>query len=109
MCETDALSLHLDEMFGPAAPPLQWDRERAYTRDKVQLIAEARHWGGEERIQWAFSRPTLSFALSQWYMRVMCLARHAEVYWAGAEGSSVFLGTRRLILRLATPRGRKRG
>lgn len=41
VCEADVLSLHLDEMFGPAAPPLPWDRERAYTRDKVQLVAEA--------------------------------------------------------------------
>lgn len=46
MCESDVLGLHLDEMFGPAAPPLEWDHERAYKRDKIQLVAEAREGPG---------------------------------------------------------------
>lgn len=42
VCETDPLSLHLDEMFSPAAPPLSWDQEGAYTRQNIRLIAEVR-------------------------------------------------------------------
>jgi hypothetical protein len=31
------LAPHLDEMFGPAAPPLPWDTEAAYTRARVEV------------------------------------------------------------------------
>ncbi len=36
--EGDTLASHLDAMFGPEAPPLEWDTEGAYTRARVQLF-----------------------------------------------------------------------
>lgn len=35
--EADSLQLHLDVMFAPDAPPLHWDEERHYTRNRVEL------------------------------------------------------------------------
>ena len=37
MCEDDTLGDHLDAMFGPEAPPLPWDTDGAYTRDKLDV------------------------------------------------------------------------
>ncbi|KAK9146244.1 hypothetical protein Sjap_006147 [Stephania japonica] len=39
-CETDMLSVHLDMMFSESCPPLEWDQERAYTREAVELYYE---------------------------------------------------------------------
>ena len=36
-CESDTLGAHLDAMFGPGAPPLQWDSENAYGRDRLEV------------------------------------------------------------------------
>ncbi|GJP57220.1 hypothetical protein CLOM_g16249 [Closterium sp. NIES-68] len=38
VCHTDSLGAHVREMFGPHAPPLEWDREQAYSADSVQLF-----------------------------------------------------------------------
>lgn len=35
--EVDSLQQHLDVMFSPDAPPLDWDDEHQYTRDKLEL------------------------------------------------------------------------
>ena len=35
--EADSLQQHLDVMFSPDAPPLDWDDEHEYTRDKLEL------------------------------------------------------------------------
>ncbi|KAG2485965.1 hypothetical protein HYH03_015291 [Edaphochlamys debaryana] len=35
--EEDTFEEHLDMMFGPEAPPLEWDADRAYARDRVEL------------------------------------------------------------------------
>ena len=35
--EADSLQQHLDVMFSPDAPPLNWDDEHEYTRDKLEL------------------------------------------------------------------------
>ncbi|KAL0051529.1 hypothetical protein WJX82_009385 [Trebouxia sp. C0006] len=35
--EADSLQQHLDVMFSPDAPPLDWDDEHQYTRDKLEL------------------------------------------------------------------------
>ncbi len=35
--EADSLQQHLDAMFSPDAPPLDWDDEHQYTRDRLRL------------------------------------------------------------------------
>ena len=35
--EADSLQQHLDIMFAPDAPPLEWDDEHHYTRDRLEL------------------------------------------------------------------------
>jgi len=35
--EAELLSSHLDVMFGEDSPPLEWDQQNAYTRDRVEL------------------------------------------------------------------------
>lgn len=35
--EMDRLSDHLDAMFSAEAPPLEWDTERAYTRERIEV------------------------------------------------------------------------
>lgn len=35
--EADSLQQHLDVMFAPDAPPLQWDEEGHYTRSRLEL------------------------------------------------------------------------
>jgi hypothetical protein len=35
--EADTFDAHLDEMFGPDAPPLEWDARREYTRGRLEL------------------------------------------------------------------------
>eukprot|EP00775_Hariotina_reticulata_P012859 gene12859-12986_t len=35
--EDDSVADHLNVMFGPDAPPLEWDDSQEYTRDRVQL------------------------------------------------------------------------
>ena len=35
--EADSLQQHLDVMFAPDAPPLPWDEERHYTRNRLEL------------------------------------------------------------------------
>ncbi|XP_057964073.1 uncharacterized protein LOC131155152 [Malania oleifera] len=40
-CETDMFSVHLHMMFSESCPPLQWDKENAYTREAVELYYEA--------------------------------------------------------------------
>lgn len=61
-CEADAFRDHLDVMFGPEAPPLDWDARGEYSRDAVELyylshgatplsreaLAEALHGGWPE-------------------------------------------------------------
>ncbi|CAI7862097.1 unnamed protein product, partial [Closterium sp. NIES-53] len=37
-CETDTLAVHVREMFGTHAPPLEWDTAGAYSADAVQLF-----------------------------------------------------------------------
>ncbi|CAI5500856.1 unnamed protein product [Closterium sp. Naga37s-1] len=37
-CETDTLAVHVREMFGAHAPPLEWDTAGAYSADAVQLF-----------------------------------------------------------------------
>ena len=63
--ETDALAPHLDAAFAPDAPPLPWDDDRAYTRDRVELyylsyatqplslpdLAEALHGGWPDGVR----------------------------------------------------------
>ncbi|XP_052171096.1 uncharacterized protein LOC127787207 [Diospyros lotus] len=39
-CETDMFSVHLDMMFSEDCPPLPWDKEKAYTREAVELYYE---------------------------------------------------------------------
>ena len=36
-CERDTFTSHLDVMFGPEAPPLDWDVRKEYSRDRVEL------------------------------------------------------------------------
>ncbi len=36
-CEADSLSDHLDVMFSPTSPPLEWDTEHLYTRKRLRL------------------------------------------------------------------------
>ncbi|GAB4818948.1 hypothetical protein N2152v2_005994 [Parachlorella kessleri] len=36
-CEKDTFRDHLDVMFGPEAPPLDWDKQRLYSRENVEL------------------------------------------------------------------------
>ncbi|PSR86399.1 Tetratricopeptide repeat protein [Actinidia chinensis var. chinensis] len=40
-CETDMFSAHLDMMFSESCHPLPWDKEKAYTREAVELYYEA--------------------------------------------------------------------
>ena len=35
--EADSLQQHLDIMFSADAPPLDWDEDHAYTRDRLEL------------------------------------------------------------------------
>jgi tetratricopeptide (TPR) repeat protein len=35
--EYDLISAHLDVMFDPEAPPLEWDTDRQYTRDNIEV------------------------------------------------------------------------
>ena len=35
--EADSLQQHLDAMFAPDAPPLDWDTEQQYTRKQLEL------------------------------------------------------------------------
>jgi hypothetical protein len=35
--EGEAFADHLDAMFGPDAPPLEWDSEKQYTRDAIEV------------------------------------------------------------------------
>ena len=35
--EADSLQQHLDVMFSADAPPLDWDEDQAYTRDRLEL------------------------------------------------------------------------
>eukprot|EP00877_Chromochloris_zofingiensis_P013621 jgi/Chrzof1/8512/Cz03g13240.t1 len=37
VCEDHVMADHLDVMFGPDAPPLEWDKDQEYTRDRVEL------------------------------------------------------------------------
>ncbi|PSC72268.1 tetratricopeptide repeat 4-like protein [Micractinium conductrix] len=37
VCEEDRLGDHLDLMFGPEAPPLEWDSRGEYSRENVEL------------------------------------------------------------------------
>lgn len=37
MCEHDVIRDHLDAMFGPDAPPLEWDDDKQYSRAAVEL------------------------------------------------------------------------
>ena len=36
-CEAETLADHLDVMFGPSSPPLEWDTDRLYTRSQLRL------------------------------------------------------------------------
>ncbi|KAI7844146.1 hypothetical protein COHA_002281 [Chlorella ohadii] len=36
-CEEDTFRDHLDLMFGPEAPPLDWDSQREYSRDRIEV------------------------------------------------------------------------
>ena len=31
------MQIHLDEMYGPHAPPLEWDTEKKYGRESIEL------------------------------------------------------------------------
>ncbi len=35
--ELDSLGDHLDAMFSPDAPPLEWDRDHEYTRERLEV------------------------------------------------------------------------
>jgi hypothetical protein len=52
-----ALLLLLLQMFGPEAPPLPWDADGEYSRDKVELYYLSNAGQQLQQVsQWAFSR-----------------------------------------------------